>query len=104
MSVTTNDTLCVNRPAGDQHKFTMFTDPGHGWLVATLSQLRDAGVYDKVSSYSYKSGELAYLEEDCDAGLFLEAYMSKHGLVFDDIKIVEIHTDHDAPCRNFGRF
>jgi len=65
--------------------FTRYADPGHGWLkVSGLAILR-AGLDPArdFSSCSYwkrdKAGELHfYLEEDCDAGIFLAAYYGKH--------------------------
>jgi hypothetical protein len=53
--------------------FVFFSDPGHGWLRVLRAQLKQLGVEDKVSRYSYQRGKWAYLEEDCDAALFINA-------------------------------
>lgn len=55
-------------------KFTFHTDPGHGWLEVPMSTIFALGIQNKISSYSYRRGDTAYLEEDCDASLFLEAW------------------------------
>lgn len=49
------------------------TDPGHGWLKVPFSALLRAGVADKISAYSYVRGKTVYLEEDCDAEIYLSA-------------------------------
>ncbi len=52
-----------------------YTDPGHGWLRVPVQAIHEAGVAMQISSCSYvgRGGSMAYLEEDCDAPLFLEA-------------------------------
>jgi hypothetical protein len=62
------------------------SDPGHGWIEITLSQILDAGLKPSdFSSYSYRDGSKFYLEEDCDAPKFLSAYKINHDVTFDDI-------------------
>ena len=53
-----------------QNTYTFFNDPGHGWLRVELSELEP--IKDKISPYSYMDGKYAYLEEDCDAAVFLK--------------------------------
>ena len=67
-------------------KFRFISDPGHGWLEVPLSELIKSGVQNEVSSYSYydPKKENVYLEEDCDAGLFIKAV----GLKRDEIEDV----------------
>lgn len=62
--------------------YRFINDPGHGWLEVPVSELAAYGVSSAVSRYSYvdrKSG-YAYLEEDCDAPLFLEAFRARNGM------------------------
>ena len=48
----------------------LFTsDPGHGWLRVPKVEIEP--IKDKISSYSYENGKYVYLEEDCDAGVFM---------------------------------
>ena len=54
-------------------QYTFHSDPGHGWLEVPKSELVRLGVADKISTYSYQNGGMVYLEEDCDAGVFIEA-------------------------------
>jgi hypothetical protein len=44
-------------------------DPGHAWLQVPLAEIEGL----KISHYSFHDGQFAYLEEDCDAGIFLTA-------------------------------
>lgn len=53
--------------------YKFIEDPGHGWLEVTMKELIDLGIADKISSCSYRKNGTAYLEEDCDMGVFLEA-------------------------------
>lgn len=50
--------------------------PGHGWLKVETGQIYELGVADKISRCSFFSecGRYAYLEEDCDATPFIDAY------------------------------
>lgn len=79
-----------------KYRFTFHSDPGHGWLQVTHKQLLMSGIADKISMYSYMDHDYAYLEEDCDAPLFLKQ--------LDDHKITysfdERHTNRDHWIRN----
>jgi hypothetical protein len=70
---------------------TWHTDPGHGWLGVPLELLRDLGIQNDISSFSYIGRGVAYLEEDDDAPKFLTAFRQK----FPDLtlKTPEVHTD-----------
>lgn len=55
--------------------YRFLTDPGHGWLEVTVAELMRLQILGKISAYSYLSddGKRAFLEEDCDAPVFIEA-------------------------------
>jgi hypothetical protein len=60
--------------------FEFISDPGHGWLKVKDKDLIDVGLWaPDFSSYSYRSGNTFYLEEDCDAAIFVRAFEAKHG-------------------------
>lgn len=72
-------------------------DSGHGWIVAPVSLVRDLGIADRISRYSYHdstAGQL-YLEEDCDAPAFIRA-LRVSGIEPD---IIDVHVNGDAKCR-----
>jgi len=63
-----------------------FSDPGHGWLEVPLQMIEELLIAPKISPYSYidcsatapHTHGTAYLEEDCDATIFLAAWKRTH--------------------------
>lgn len=51
----------------------MISDPGHGWLEVPVSELARLGIAKQISRSSYRAGRMAYLEQDSDAGKYLDA-------------------------------
>jgi hypothetical protein len=49
-----------------QKSFDVYSDPGHGWAKVPFSVLRELGIVEKITTYSYQRNGFAYLEEDCD--------------------------------------
>lgn len=49
-------------------------DPGHGWLAVPVNNLKLLGIVKEITSYSFISGGYAYLEEDVDLGIYLDAF------------------------------
>ena len=80
-------------------KYKFISDAGHGWLEVKLSELRNLGIDHMISDYSYVRGNTAYLEEDCDAGLFIKASQ-----IDTDTQIVDEHFDGDWIGRTYDRF
>ena len=70
---------------------TWHTDPGHGWLTVPLELLRDLGIQHEISSFSYIGHNVAYLEEDDDANVFLTAFRKRFPEL--ELRMPEIHTD-----------
>lgn len=54
-------------------KYKFHVDPGHGWLAVPVKELEEHNLLSKISVYSYRRGDTVFLEEDCDAPLFIEA-------------------------------
>lgn len=82
-------------------KLTFYTDPGHGWLEVNRSDLDALDIAHKVSSYSYEKGTKVYLEEDCDASLYMEAAKAA-GWILTMVDKNEPH--NDSPVRNFDHY
>lgn len=59
--------------------YVFHTDPGHGWLAVRKSELIALDVLERITPYSYMKGDTVYLEEDCDAATFMQAYQEKVG-------------------------
>jgi hypothetical protein len=85
-------------------------DGGHGWLEVSKAKLTKLGIAHKISGYSYEKGTKAYLEEDCDAGLFFEAYFNdkewyKNEAFKEEAQsIPETVYKGDAPVRNYASY
>jgi len=54
-------------------KFDFYSDPGHGWAKVSKALLVKLSIADSITPYSYSRGNFAYLEEDCDLGIFYKA-------------------------------
>ncbi len=54
-------------------KYDALSDPGHAWVSIPLKDIVELGIQDQISSSSYMKGGRAYLEEDADLSLFMEA-------------------------------
>jgi hypothetical protein len=56
------------------------SDPGHAWLSVSVGDIAKVGLSARsFSNYSYVSRDSNrfYLEEDCDAGVYIKAYREK---------------------------
>jgi hypothetical protein len=60
--------------------FVFHSDSGHGWLEVNRKLLSELGILEKITPFSYQKGEMVYLEEDCDAGKFIDAYQQKYSV------------------------
>lgn len=77
--------------------FTLHSDPGHGWLEVSPSDLKEVGLkLADITPYSYKNrrGSRLFLEEDCDLSTFFRAYKNKHGAY---PSYVNSHNDDEFP-------
>lgn len=80
--------------------FKFHSDSGHGWLAVKLTMLKDLGIVDKISKYSYIRGQTVYLEEDVDARVFHEAYNEKYG----EYDVETFYYDRRSPIRSYTPF
>lgn len=80
-------------------QFRFISDPGHGWLEVPMQLIEVLGIKSKISAYSYRKGDLAYLEEDCDAAEFMQACKTQ-GI---EVKFNEVYQEH-TPIRHYARF
>ena len=58
-------------------KLVWHTDAGHEWMAVPIRTLVEWGIAHDISAYSYWRGGTAYLEGDCDAGVFLRAAQAR---------------------------
>lgn len=81
--------------------YVFHEDAGHGWLAVKRKELIDLGIIDKVSPCSYQNGQTVYLEEDCDAPLFLRAMEAEGKKV--DYRVSVCKQDY-SPIRYYQGF
>lgn len=81
-------------------KYTLFCDPGHGWVKVKRSELEKLNIQDKISSYSYQRNDSVYLEEDCDLGIFYDACKST-GI---EIELVYKNTNNRSKIRSYESY
>jgi hypothetical protein len=96
MNLPTNSSKIANKLV-----FNFHSDAGHGWLAVKNSLIRELGLADKISEYSYTKGATSYLEEDGDAPMFMKAFSEKFGA---EAQIKELESRNYSPIRSFNRF
>lgn len=79
-------------------KLTFHTDAGHGWLEVAIADIRDLKMTFLISNYSYKKGDRAFLEEDCDAFQFMERAKAEGWI----LNVTEKHTNGDSFIRSLS--
>ena len=83
------------------------TDPGHGWLAVSLTLLRRLNIVGEISSFSYFDAgtNTAYLEEDCDASLFVNAARDNNITIeFDEMHDNGNHWIRDLPSYQYNHY
>ncbi|CAM5530497.1 hypothetical protein TMEC54S_00251 [Thauera mechernichensis] len=81
-------------------KFDFYADPGHGWLAVKRTDLQKAGVADRISRCSYQREDMVFLEEDCDAGIFIKA-LAEQGI---KAEFRQHHTDRSSKIRGYASY
>jgi hypothetical protein len=79
--------------------YDVFADPGHAWMKVPLAELNRLGITNQVTSYSYRRGDAAYLEEDCDLSLFMDAKRSRN----EGVQMRHHHTNNSSRIRSYAR-
>jgi hypothetical protein len=76
-------------------------DAGHEWLAVKQNELVNLDIAHKISAYSYMKGGTVYLEGDCDAAVFIDAYTAKFGHA---PKTKQGKYWDRQPCRSFASY
>jgi hypothetical protein len=87
--------------------YTFFHDIGHAWLRVSKRKLLEVGLTAKdISDYSYQSETNYYLEEDLDAGVFIDKLI-EIGEVKDykefSARLRSTHTNGESRIRKLSR-
>jgi len=97
---------CWKSPTGSMHRMskhlslTFHRDPAHGWLEVDRNHIADLAICHWVSRASYVGDDKAYLEQDCDMPLFLEA-AERFGWT---VTFNESHSNTLSNIRNLPRY
>lgn len=81
-------------------QFVFHSDPGHGWIAVKKKELEFLGIDHMISQYSYTKGDTVYLEEDCDASIFVDEYRKLFGKSPTYRESYQEHT----PIRSYPRY
>ena len=81
-------------------KFDVYADPGHAWAKCPKATLKELGIAEKITAYSYQRGEFAYLEEDCDASTLVSA-LKANGIPHE---FVLHQSNSSSRIRNYERY
>jgi hypothetical protein len=73
-------------------------DAGHAWLSVTKKELIELDIDKRITVYSYVRGGIVYLEEDCDASIFITAYEERFK---EKYKYVKEDDGDNSPIRNY---
>lgn len=79
----------------------IFEDPGHAWVRFPKERLHKLGIAAKISSYSYQRKDMAFLEEDCDLTVLVNALRAAG---YEDIKFKESWTNRYSKIRNYDHY
>ncbi len=89
------------------NEFRFIADSGHSWLEVPYIVLVQLGIAGKISKYSYLRNDMAYLEEDCDAGIFIKAYLNAVGKPLDYVYFYSMVTEvyqENTPIRSYSHY
>lgn len=95
----------VRAQAGGEYErgFVLFTDPGHAWLRVPRALLRELGILDRITPYSYQRGQDVFLEEDCDLTTFVHA-MGRAGRVVFYFETTGSIAQRESAVRSYSSF
>lgn len=80
--------------------YRLISDPGHAWLEVPVAEIKDLGIAGNISGCSYVRGSMAYLEEDCDLGVFVDAWEARAGVRLIAVQVYQENT----PIRGYRSF
>lgn len=99
------DYLKANRKPRETGKkrVVFYSDPAHAWLKVSVKELVKLGIADKITHLSYVRGKHAFLEEDCDAALYLDTLKALHGGKL-EFKVEEHSTNKQSRIRGYRSY
>ena len=83
-----------------KRKYQVYEDPAHAWLKVKKSELQKLGIDNQITAFSYQKGENAYLEEDQDAGTFINAKKQQN----EEVETNSNFTNKSSKIRNYESY
>ena len=77
-----------------------YQDPGHGWVKVPIALLKQLGIEQDISHYSYMRDKYAYLEEDCDLTRLLKA-LDYNGILW---RLREYNSNKQSKIRSYESY
>lgn len=89
--------------------FIFHEDAGHGWLEVPYTSIIALKLENLITGYSYQHGDMIYLEEDCDAPLFIKSYLLHIGRSENDYQsfkaiCTSIYDGTCSPIRSYRHY
>jgi len=83
------------------YEFEKYDDASHGWLKVDKSLLAKLNISHLITDFSYMKGNYAYLEEDCDATTFFNAFEKAYPHIQTRVKYIDCEHDRTNNPRGF---
>ncbi len=77
-----------------------YQDPSHGWVKVPITLLKQLGIEQDISHYSYMRNNYAYLEEDCDLSRLLKA-LDSNGILW---RLREYNSNKQSKIRSYDNY
>lgn len=80
----------------------IYGDASHAWCAVPVEELKELNIAHLISGYSYHRNDIAYLEEDCDLGIYMNRLKELHP----DMEFIfkEEHTNRESHIRNYKSY
>lgn len=85
----------------EHQEIEKYEDASHGWYKVSKHLLSKLGISDKITDFSYMKDDHAYLEEDCDATTFFNAFEQAYPNTQIRTKYIECEYDRTHNPRGF---
>lgn len=79
---------------------TVYADSGHAWAKVSKKELIKLGIESEISGFSYQNNSHAFLEEDSDLSIYIEALKLK-GIEY---KFKENYSTKRSKIRSYFRY
>lgn len=97
-------TDCYVEEVSEHHEIEKYEDASHGWYKVSKYLLSKLDISDKITDFSYMKGNHVYLEEDCDALTFFDAFEKVYPHIQVRVKYIDCEYDRTHNPRGFESY